>query len=103
MDSNTLLFRAGKNFRLGAGISEASEAALCSALCDFLVSHDLAASRLGANDGSWEHFEIRVKDLTPDGVEVLKGGLDNWLRGIDRGKDPSDTGALSRALKKLRG
>lgn len=103
MEPTTLLFRAGKNFRLGAGISEAREAAMCNALCDFLASHDLAVSRLGAKDGRWEQFEIRVKDLTPEGVEVVKGGLDNWLRGIDHGKEPSDTSALLRALKKLRG
>ncbi|GAB2864394.1 hypothetical protein GCM10027277_36430 [Pseudoduganella ginsengisoli] len=99
---NYLLIRTGPNFRLGAGIDIAEEAAVFDALCGFLKQHALLAPSVVLPAGGWEGFELRAHDLTEEGLAVMKCGLDRWLTGQDKGKPASDVGVLEKCLAKVR-
>lgn len=74
---------------------------MASALCDFLNANGLVHRPLALHEpGQWEDFELRMNDLTDVGFEVMRCGLDKWMRGLDRGKPASDTSVLEKCLKK---
>jgi len=100
---NYLFFRGGADFRGGSGYSVETEAGMCHALCRFLTSNGLNSKELPVDDvESWEGFELRHADVNALGLAVMQIGFRRWLRGIDKGKDPSDVGSLKRALKEVR-
>ncbi|MFC7670530.1 hypothetical protein ACFQT0_26490, partial [Hymenobacter humi] len=41
-------------------------------------------------------------DLTDEGFKLYQKAEQKWLRGIDRGKDPTDMGVFEKELAKLR-
>jgi len=50
-----------------------------------------------------EETKILATDLTPEGFELIKKGLDRWTDNIfDRGKSPNDYTLLDKHLKKIR-
>lgn len=96
-----LVIRAGKHFRLGAGIDEGREHEMFSALCAFINDHHLSHKPLtvrGLSD--WEGFELRNSHFTELGRLVIKEGLTRWLSAIDRGTAPDKSKVLLRTLKK---
>lgn len=100
---NALIFRTGKVFREGSGASLEVEAALGCALCRFLNTHHLVHQPLTIREpGQWDGFELRLLDLTDRGLAVMRCGLDKWMKGLDRGKDPADTRVLENCLAKIK-
>jgi hypothetical protein len=50
-----------------------------------------------------DSFEIKVADVTADGLEVIKAGLNRWIAStVDKHRDPNDTAVLDKALEKIR-
>ena len=98
-----LIFRAGEKFRRGSGYTIEQEAAVCGALCEFLTTNALNTRALPSKDTrDWSSFELRFSDVTEEGLATIKAALDKWMRGIDGGKDPYDTRALTKALDQVR-
>jgi len=72
------------------------------AFYDFLARSNLLSPTAPAfPSGSLDDFQIRSGDLTEKGFKVLQCGLDKWMGGIDRGKDPSDVSVLEKCLLKV--
>jgi hypothetical protein len=69
------------------------------ALRRFLVENGLLARELAEVD---DRFSVKASDLSEEGFALMKAAYDGWLRRIDRGADPDDTGTLDKALRKLR-
>jgi len=75
------------------------------ALVCFLQTNALTVRTLANSiDDISEEFEIRASDLTPDGLEVIKKGMDKWLKRFNaRPMKDSDIVVLEKALAKVRG
>jgi hypothetical protein len=73
-------------------------------LASFLQEHGLTTRTLLARDQAVDDsFEIKFGDLTDEGFEVIKLGLDRWIGStVDKGKDPANTKILENALNKVR-
>jgi hypothetical protein len=97
-----LLLRAGEKFRRGSGISIEREFSMWTALLCFLQDNKLKLTTTVLTDQSeLEGLELRSVDLTEAGVDVMRCGLDKWLKGLDRGKDPSDVAVFTKCLAKV--
>lgn len=99
---NPLIFRTGAAFRKGSGLTLEQENAMALALCRFLNANRLVRQPLLEHEpGQWDQFELRLHAFTDTGFAVMRCGLDKWMRGIDRGKQPEDMKPLEDCLKKL--
>lgn len=104
MNTDPLIFRTGPVFRSGSGYTLEQEAALGTSLCRFLNESGLVHIPLSLRDvGQWDDFELRLSHLTEQGFLVMRCGLDKWLKGLDRGKDVSDTSVMKKCLAKVTG
>jgi hypothetical protein len=94
-DIEDRLARGGEDF-------ESEEVILrkLSALARFLDENGLSTRRLTAPDGSVDrNFVLRSTDLTPDGLQLIRKGYENWER---RAKTPEDVRPLEKALRLIR-
>ncbi len=98
-----LLLKGGPTFRLGSGLSEATEREMWDALFALLRANDLLAGgvALPSSSAASEGFSLRTTHLNERGFAVMQCGLDKWLRAIDRGRPPSDTSVLQKCLAKV--
>jgi hypothetical protein len=102
-EPNWLMLKGGANTRLGSGNSIEKETAFLGAAVEFINANGLAKETVSPPaDGDREGFELRRSQLTEEGFNFLSKQFTKWLTGIDRGKNPSDTSSMSRALKKFR-
>jgi len=102
MSVDFLILRAGKNFRAGSAVSAELERELWLSLSSFLNAQKCVKSPIVVPDlEDMEGFELRSKSLSEKGLQLVKAGLDKWLKGIDRGKPPSDISILEKALAKI--
>ena len=99
-DHDWLLLNGGAKTRLGSGLSIEREAEMLRAVVEFVNQNGLARQTIPVRD-DWEGFELRRSQLTEEGYAFLSKQLTKWLTGIDRGKAPSDTSSMSRALAKF--
>lgn len=72
-------------------------------LIDFLQTHDLTTSQL-LSPGEYvaDDVAIRLRDLTTDGILLMRRPYHRWLEKVDNGLDPSNTKILEKALVKIR-
>ena len=97
------MLKGGAASRRGSGASIEEEAAYLGAAIAFINANSLALEPIPLPaKGDWEGFELRRSQLTEEGFQFFSKNRTKWLTGIDRGKDPSDTSSLNRALKKFR-
>lgn len=74
------------------------------ALIKFLQNNNLTVRHLASSvEDIGEEFEIRSSDLTEEGLNVIKLGMDKWLKRFnDRPMRESDMVVLEKALQKVR-
>jgi hypothetical protein len=71
-------------------------------LCSFLSANGLLKESLNpAPIEEGKDFEIKASHLTTDGLALMKSGYSKWLKSLDRGKEPQDTGLLLKELTKI--
>lgn len=72
-------------------------------LVDFLQRNGLVTRVLLPEDEEIsDSFVIRRSDLTDEGYELYRRAEQGWLGAIDRGRKPSNTSILERALRSIR-
>ena len=72
-------------------------------IIDYLQHHSLTTRVIASKeDLITDETAIMVSDLTEEGMTMIKKCHDKWLRGIDRGKDPSNLKIWDKALAELR-
>ena len=72
-------------------------------LAKFLQDNDLTLRKLVKSKSDIGHeFEISSDDLTDEGMQVLRLGLDKWGEKVDNGASPKDTSILAKVLDKIR-
>ncbi len=99
-----LIFRGGADYREWGGVTKEKEIEIWRSLIEFLDTNQLMLKRVEiANLHDMEGVELRSGSLNELGNAVIKCGFDKWLRGIDKGKSPSNLSALEKCLEKLRG
>ena len=88
---------------IGSSMNPAEVKKMFRVLVDFLQANNLTThTLLRPNEIPAEDFIIRAGDLTPQGLNLFRRGVEKWIGGIDRGKDPHDVTPLKLALKKIR-
>jgi hypothetical protein len=98
--SDFLILRAGAVFRNGSGISEDWEKELWLSLWEFLSKNQLLLDDRELPI-DLEGFELRSSQLTNRGIEVMRCGLDKWMRRIGTGKPVSDVSIPKKCLDKV--
>lgn len=70
-------------------------------LIDFLQNNGLTTKViLEKNAPITDELAIKVSDLTENGFQLIKKCHDKWLRGIDKGKNPTDMRVFEKELTK---
>ena len=57
---------------------------------------------IGSNDKATEQSEIKVSDLTEEGIEFFKYGILRWRKKLDREKAISDFKFINKKLEEFR-
>jgi hypothetical protein len=71
-----------------------------STLARFLDENALSTRRLTTADGSVDRsFVLRSTDITPEGLQLIRKGYENWER---QAKTPEDVRPLEKALRSIR-
>lgn len=71
-------------------------------IIDFLDEHNLLISKEDTIDKeNDDDLVIHTANLTEKGRQLIKLCYDKWLKGFNRGKDPSDLKIFIKGLKKL--
>jgi hypothetical protein len=71
-----------------------------STLARFLDENGLSTRRLTSAGGSVDrNFVLKSTDLTPEGLQLIRKGYENWER---RAKTPEDVRPLEKALRSIR-
>jgi hypothetical protein len=93
-----MLYSRNKNLEYKKQIIESSKA-----LLGFLKREGLITKEPFEDDGALKmDFELKLSDLSPQGVELFAKAVPLWLTKNDQGGDRSDVGLLEKALKKIK-
>ena len=72
-------------------------------LARFLQENGLTTRPIWTTEKMSETFQIVRSDLTEEGFELFKKGVDQWTDGVEAGKwPPTDTTILTKYLIKIR-
>ncbi len=89
--------------REGLGLNPSQVRHMFEVLVSFLEENDLVASPLRSAGAPVNMgLEIRVRDLTAEGVALMRTGYQNWLTSLERKWNPENVRALNNGLQKLR-
>ena len=71
-------------------------------LLHFLEEAGLVKNKITDAERNWLEFELKMSDLTDEGLELLMLCHDKWLDSIARGSNPGNISLWQRQLNKLR-
>ena len=92
------LLRASKRRSYKLGVMERHQIFI-----KFLQDNQLANRQLLENDDSLpEDFRLVKSDLTEEGYELFRLGLEKWMAAIANGKPVEGTSILEKELAKIR-
>lgn len=87
--------------RIGA-TPEAEVHAFYRALVNYLQAHQLTVHLVLEKDGPLtDESKLMYSDLTSKGFRLYQRAEQKWLKGIDRGKDPTDMSVFDKELARL--
>jgi hypothetical protein len=102
MQNDFTLLQIGWFTRPSVGTPEAKVHAYYRALLDFLQQHQLTVRPVLEKDESLsDESKLMRSDLTDKGFILYGLAEQKWLKGIDRGKDPTDMKVFANELARI--